>query len=305
MRLWTYERPFQHKGADYEIKFFFSFTTCTSQLYWNGILVDEHICSFSEATRVMTHKYQAEGQSDEIIVIVGYYSWWSVAIEAHENNELIYASHPGEDLHFAEKKMASLETTPTEEDTAEKEERSQKWQQNKYSIFADIALGVAFFIVAKVTGDFRVAAFTGVALGLALVVVQRFVKVDLLGGFAIFGTVMLLISALFSLAFQSEYLVQLKGTFMGLLGASIFLADGIFRQGRYFGARFERYLSSPVKHQQFVIGLGLISASMSGINYAIATYLSEDVWLNYTTFFDTVIYIALFVLLTKLTSAER
>lgn len=308
MRIWTYECPFQHKGEEYEVKFFFSFTTCTSQLYCNGRLVDEHIGRFSEGAKVITHKYQAKGQSDELSVCVGYFSWWSVGIEVHENNTLIYASHPNQDIHFVEKKMAHLESksdAAETNDADDKEQRSQKWQQNKHSILADIALGAAFFVVAKVTGDLRIAAFVAVTLGLALVVIQRFVKVDLLGGFAIFGTIMLLISALFSLAFQSEYFVQLKGTFMGLLGASIFLADGIFRQGRYFGARFERYLSSPVKHQHFVIGLGLISACMSGINYGVATYLSEDVWLNYKTFYDTAIYIVLFLLLTRLASAKH
>jgi hypothetical protein len=240
MRIWTYECPFQHKGEEYEVKFFFSFTTCTSQLYCNGRLVDEHIGRFSEGAKVITHKYQAKGQSDDLSVCVGYFSWWSVGIEVHENNALIYASHPNQDIRFVEKKMAHLESTSDaaeNDDADDKEKRPQKWQQNKYSILADIALGAAFFIVAKVTGDLRIAAFTGVTLGLALVVIQRFVKVDLLGGFAIFGTIMLLISALFSLAFQSEYLVQLKGTFMGLLGASIFLADGIFRQDCYYGVQ--------------------------------------------------------------------
>jgi len=308
MRLWTYERPFQHKDTNYEVKFFFSFTAYTSQLYCNGSLVDEHTCRFSEGAKATAHKLQAKDQNDELTVCVGYYNWLSVGIEVHENDALIYASHPSEDIYFAEKKLGSLESESeaVEADKAvEKAQYSQKWQQNKHSIFADIALGVAFFILAKVTGDLRIAAFTGVALGLGLVVIQRFVKVDLLGGFAIFGTIMLLISALFSLAFQSEYLVQLNGTFMGLLGASILLADGIFRQGRYFGARFEPYLSSPIKHQHFVIGLGVISACMSGVNYGVATYLSEDVWLNYKTFYDTVIYIVLFLLLTRLASAKH
>jgi hypothetical protein len=34
-------------------------------------------------------------------------------------------------------------------------------KKNKASIFADIGVGAAFFIVAKVTGDLRIAAFTG------------------------------------------------------------------------------------------------------------------------------------------------
>lgn len=305
MRIWSYERPFQYKGDDYEVKFSFSFTNCTSQVYCNGSLVDEHTCSLSSGAKVIEHKFQANGQPSELSVSVGYYSWLSIGIEVRENNELIYASHPNEDIHFAEKKIEKMESTTNTTETDDKEQRHQKWQQNKHSIFADIGLGAAFFVVAKVTGDLTTAAFTGVILGLALVVIQRFVKIDLLGGFAVFGTVMLLISALFSLAFQSEHLVQLKGTFMGLLGASMFLVDGIFRNGRYFGCRFDRYLSSPVEHQYFVIGLGLISTCMSGFNYAVATYLSEDVWLTYSTFLDTPIYIILFIILTTITRKKQ
>ena len=59
----------------------------------------------------------------------------------------------------------------------------RKWQRNKYSIYADMALGALFFIVGKVTEDLALAALIGAGAGLLLVVVQRFVKVDLLGGF--------------------------------------------------------------------------------------------------------------------------
>jgi intracellular septation protein A len=305
MRIWSYKRPFQYKGVDYEVKFSFTFSRCTSQVYCEGSLIDELTCSFSSGAKVIEHKLKANSQSPELSVSVGYYSWWSIGIEVRENNELVYVSHPNEDIHFAEKKLGKLDSKIHAIDAKSEEQPNQKWQQNKYSIAADIGLGAAFFVVAKVTGDLTVAAFTGVFLGLSLVVIQRFVKVDLLGGFAVFGTVMLLISALFSIAFQSEQVVQLKGTFMGLLGASVFLADGVFRNGRYFGGRFDRYLSSPVKHQNFVIGLGLISACMSGFNYGVATYLSEDAWLTYKTFLDTPIYIILFIILTKVTEREH
>ena len=305
MRIWSYKRHFQYKGADYQVKFSFTFSACTSQVYCDGSLIDERTCSFSSGAKVIEHKLKANDQSPELSVFVGYYSWWSIGIEVRENNELVYASHPNEDIHFAEKKLGKLDSKIHAIDAKSEEQPSQKWRQNKYSIIADIGLGAAFFIVAKITGDLTVAAFTGVFLGLSLVVIQRFVKVDLLGGFAVFGTVMLLISALFSLVFQSEQIVQLKGTFMGLLGASVFLADGVFRNGRYFGGRFDRYLSSPVKHQNFVIGLGLISTFMSGFNYGVATYLSEDAWLTYKTFLDTPIYIILFIILTKVTEKEH
>jgi intracellular septation protein A len=44
---------------------------------------------------------------------------------------------------------------------------------------------------------------------------------------------------------------------------------------------------------------------MSGFNYGVATYLSEDAWLTYKTFLDTPIYIILFIILTKVTEREH
>ena len=89
-------------------------------------------------------------------------------------------------------------------------------------------------------------------------VLQRFVKVDLLGGFAVFGTIMLVISAIFSLALQDDYWVQMKGTVLGLLTASIFMIDGVFRQGAYFGARIERYMPLPLHHNRIAIGMSAL-----------------------------------------------
>ena len=75
-------------------------------------------------------------------------------------------------------------------------------------------------------------------------VIQRFVKVDLLGGFAVFGTIMLLVSAAFSLALQDDYWVQMKSSVLGLLTAGVFMIDGLFRKGAYFGARIENSLTT-------------------------------------------------------------
>ena len=108
-----------------------------------------------------------------------------------------------------------------------------KWAQNKYSIYADLGLAALFFIVSKVTGDLVLAAIVGGVTGLGLIVLQRFVKVDLLGGFAVFGTIMLAISTAFSLVLQDSYWVQMKGTALGLFTASLFMADGLLRPVSY------------------------------------------------------------------------
>ena len=92
---------------------------------------------------------------------------------------------------------------------------------------------------------------------------------------------------------------------MGVLGALVLLVDGVFRKGRYFAPRFERYLNSPIKHQPFVIGLSVLGLMMAGINYAVATLLTEDQWLTYTTFIDMPLYLILFFMLISKTSQKE
>ena len=174
------------------------------------------------------------------------------------------------------------------------ESNQSKWQRNKYSIYADLALGALFYLVGKFTEDLALAAIVGAGAGLALVVLQRFVKVDLLGGFAVFGTIMLVISALFSLALQDDYWVQMKGTVLGLLTASIFMIDGVFRQGAYFGARIERYMPLPLHHHRIAVGMSGLGIVMALANYYVAENFSEDFWLTWTTFLDMPLSIGLF-----------
>lgn len=302
MRLWTYKRPFQYAGDNYEVKYSYSLKTYTSQLFCNGTLLDECTHSFSDDFKVVVHTLQRANQSyknaKEITVSVGYFSWLNLGIEVREGDDLIYESHPGKDIHFVTDKLENIGVSSNSSEANEKSKvQAEQWQRNKPSILADIGIGIAFFIVAKVTGDLTTAAFTGVFLGLSLVIIQRFVKADLLGGFAVFGTTMLLISALFSIVFQSEYLVQLKGTFMGLLSASALIADGVFNKGSYFGNRFERYVNSRIQHRYFVLGLAAIGLCMAGVNYSVATYLTEEQWLTYDTFVETPFYFVMFFIL--------
>lgn len=299
MALWTYVRPFLIDNEHFEVKFSFTLAGYQSTLLRNGELLEELTGSLSDV-QVVQHTLPATQSHPETIVSVGYFNWYNVGIEVRQNAQLVYASHPDQDIHFAVKKIQTMNGVNSFEEMERKnQEQAEKWQKNKYALLADVILGAAFFIVAKVTGDLTLAAFVGITLGLLLVVVQRFVKVDLLGGFAVFGTLMLLISAVLSLIFQSEYFVQIKGTIMGLIGASIFLTDGILRKGQYFAPRFERFLSGPIRAQFFVVGLGLIGLSMAGVNYLVATYLSEDTWLTYSTFLDMPIYMILFFILTS------
>jgi intracellular septation protein A len=232
--------------------------------------------------------------------MAGFDNGGSLAIAVIEGGRTVYESHPGRSLQID---RSSVQAVPPEEAQAGLSDLSieqmtqssqRKWQRNKYSIYADMALGAIFFIVGKVTEDLALAAIIGAGAGLLLVVVQRFVKVDLLGGFAVFGTIMLLISAAFSLALQDDYWVQMKGTVLGLLTASLFMIDGLLRRGAYFGARIERYMPLPLHHDRIAIGMSLVGVVMALANYYVANHFTEDFWLTWTTFLDLPLSMALF-----------
>lgn len=171
-----------------------------------------------------------------------------------------------------------------------------KFKRNWPSLAVDVALGLVFFFVAKWT-DLTTAAICGALAGLALVVIQQFVKsIDLLGGLALFGIVMMLISAGYALILQDEYLIQMRTTVMGLLGAVLYLVDGVLG-GKYLGERTARYLFTPdVVPQRLSLAFGGISIIMALLNWGVVKLVSKDIWLYYKTFGDFFIVAVLFAL---------
>ena len=304
MRIWTYLRPFSYSGADYTVEVFFTFSQTVSRLFKGSELLDEQSVHHMDGVQTFVHVLPT-ASGEALRVEAGYVSWWSVGIAVFDGERTVYESHPGKNVRFAEGMMqggvrsggsdASSESASSGLDLAEMVHTNQnKWQRNKYSIYADLALGALFYLVGKFTEDLALAAIVGAGAGLALVVLQRFVKVDLLGGFAVFGTIMLVISAIFSLALQDDYWVQMKGTVLGLFTASIFMIDGVFRQGAYFGARIERYMPLPLHHNRIAIGMSALGMVMAFANYYVAENFSEDFWLTWTTFLDMPLSIGLF-----------
>jgi intracellular septation protein A len=314
MRIWTYIRPFSYRGEDYVVELAAHLTRNFSRLWRGDELLDEQSVHHMDGIRTIVHALPADAGEDARVE-VGYVNWWSLGIVVLQGEDTHYETHPGKNVRVLEgllqgTAMSSMapqadswhepETGPDQAagfdlSLAQMVESNQsKWERNKYSIYADMGLGALFFLVGKFTEDLALAAIIGAAAGLALVVVQRFVKVDLLGGFAVFGTIMLLISAGFSLALQDDYWVQMKSTVLGIFTASLFMIDGVVRQGAYFGARIERYMPMPLHHGRIAIGISLTGLVMASGNYLVAENFSEDFWLTYTTFLDIPISMAMF-----------
>ena len=293
MKIWSYSRPFTFHDHSCEVKVTLTRSETISSLYVDDLLVDEQSIKYIDGLITFVHPLKTSS-GHEAQVESGYFNWWNVGIAVTENGRLVHESHPGKDLGYGEALMEDLngikETAP--------EAGESKWAENKYSIYADLALGALFFIVSKVTGDLVLAAIVAGVTGLGLIVLQRFVKVDLLGGFAVFGTIMLGISTVFSLVLQDSYWVQMKGTALGLFTATLFMADGLLRQGAYFGARLERYMPGSLHHNRLAIGMSVVGIMSAGGNYFVAENFSEDFWLTYTTFLDFPIFmVSFFVIL--------
>lgn len=197
----------------------------------------------------------------------------------------------------------NTESNPQHDD--EEARARAQWNRNKYSLAVDLSLGALFFILAKVTDDLTFSALVTAGAGLAVVVVQRFVKVDLLGGLAMFGVFMLLVSAAFSYAFDDDWAVKMKSTVLGGFIALLMFADALFNKGGYFGGRLLRYMPAPLDTQRFSFGMGTLGVVMAAVNYLVATYLSKDMWIYYTSFGDFVLSMVMVFAVIKYATIEE
>ena len=88
-------------------------------------------------------------------------------------------------------------------------------------------------------------------------------------------------------------MVQLKGSILGVLVAGLIFGDGLFNRGRYFGGRLARYMPMPIVPQRLALGMAVLGVVMAVVNWLVATYLSTDLWLYYTSFGDFILTVTL------------
>jgi intracellular septation protein A len=175
-------------------------------------------------------------------------------------------------------------------------------RRNAPAIVTDLALGLLFFVAAKLS-DLRTAALVAAGAGIALYGVQWLLnrvrdrlqrpRIDLLGGLALFGIVMLLISAGFSWLFDSELAVQLKATCLGLIGAAFFALDA-WRGAPYLGPRLALYIAyNDIDPCRLAWGFAAVGAAMAAVNAALALTVSKDLWLYYSVWGDMLLAVGL------------
>lgn len=227
-------------------------------------------------------------------VEIGPATSWSYGAVARLDGTTVFESHPGRELGYGPRMKRTLSWLESQNAAENKARSEAAWKRNWPSLATDLSLGLAFFLVAREFG-LTEAAVGGAVAGLLLWVVQKITKIDLLGGLAVFGIVMSLVSAAFALIFQDEGIIQHRGTILGVLGALPFLADGLFSGGRRLAVRLARYLTFAVDARRLGVGMGLIGLASAGMNALAVALLSPEHWLVFATFLDAPIAVILFL----------
>jgi len=265
-----------------------------SVLFVDGVAVAQDATPASGLEAVRNHHLQTILPGGGALEIeAGYVNWVSVGIAVRRDGALIHQSHPGKRIAYPESARKMVlngkdPQLPTGYDPG-------ALGRNKVPILIDVALGLLFYVVAKLT-DLSTAALVGAAAGILLVIVQRFVKTDLIGGLALFGIFMLLVSAGLALVFQDDMAVKMRTSIVGTISAILFLGDGLLG-GNRLGKGLARYLPySDIDPGRLAVGMGLVGLVMAVLNYGVARVASPSVWLFYTAFVDFVLMMGLIVL---------
>lgn len=230
----------------------------------------------------------------------GYMGMWTTGLVAYLDGVVVYESHQGRTPAYPEdyREQAIKHSSFGESISAARGNGPNPFETgimakgNRLPFAIDVITGLLFYAIAKLT-DLQTAALVGIAVGFGLVAFQRITKIDVTGGLALFGIVMLCISAGLALWLADDEWIKLRGTITGLIAASFFLLDGL-RGGPYIGKGLARYMPySDIDTGRFAIGMGSVGLVMAGLNYAAAKLLSTDGWLFYTTFLDTFVIIGM------------
>ena len=190
MNIWTYRRSFTVNGEAFLVKVETGFTGFRTVLMKaDAVIGEDKTATVGESTDYRNHHIRVTREDGSVLEVEsGYIGWWTVGIAVRVNGTLVHESHPGRTIRWP---MLSGKGPMTPQSILQMQQQQlrdrEQWLRNKPSLIVDITLGLLFFIVSKATGNLTTAALVGAAAGLAVVIIQRFVKVDLLGGLAMFG----------------------------------------------------------------------------------------------------------------------
>lgn len=295
--MYTYRRPFRLEDRRGEVRCHYTMKQATTTLWVDGIERARRVVPLGgPAAMDNFHVTTVLEDGRRLSAEMGPINWLTVGAIVRLNDVVIHESHPGRPLGYGPKLRKLSGWSEGRDTEAEQARAKAAWKRNWPSLATDIVLGLAFFFVARELG-LTVAALAGAGAALVLWGIQKLTRIDLLGGLAMFGIVMSLISAGFALLFRDEAIVQHRTTVMGLLTAAVFLTDGVLWQGRRLGARMGRYFAFDLDVQRLAYGMGGLSLFGALANVIAVRLLSVDAWLVYSTFLDLPIFMVLFFLM--------
>lgn len=292
----VYRRPFAFPGHRALVTMRARMDGLHGELSIDGVVVatDHTPAAGPEATR--NHRLRAalpDGRALE--VEAGYVNWVTVGVAATLDGALIHESHPGKRIAYPAKAAAMTAKGGLMDANYD----VGVYRRNKVPLAVDVGLGLLFYVVARLT-DLSTAALVGAAVGIGLLVLQRFIRTDIIGGLALFGVVMLLISAGLAILFQDDDAVKMRTTIVGLISAAFFLGDGLLLRGRRLGAGMARYLPyTDIDPRRLAIGMGAMGLAMAGLNWGVAAVATTGFWLIYHSFLDIVVGMALIMAVFK------
>lgn len=284
-RWWTYRHRFEVEGADILVELVAGLEAMEATLFMNGEPADRASATYTPWTNARLAALLPSGRRLE--VEAGYNSWWTTGAVARIDGGIVHETHPGRPLALPGSLTAFLDFAERAGSEAERERQ----RANRPAILTDIALGVLFYLVAKLA-DLRTAAIAIGLAGIALAILQRFIRVDLMGGLAPLGIFMSLAGAGLAIAFDDDRMIQLRSTILGLIFATLFLADWLMG-GRHLGARLNRYFHfARLPDARLSLGIGMAGAFMALLNLAVMEWGTKDQWLFYSSFLDLPVGIA-------------
>ena len=294
MRYWQYRHQPAIAGHDVRLFIDAHFTSWESRLLIDGVQQASQRSTMSSPDFIANHHLAAAlPDGRQLAVECGFNSWTTTGAAARLDGQLLWESHPGRPI--AVSKAAQALASP--ERLAQNQAHIARLKRNWPSMACDIAIGLLFYVVAKQI-DLPTAAITSALAGIALAVVQRFVKVDLLGGLARFGIVMGLISAGLAIAFQDDRAVMMRSTIMGTLSALLFLGDAALG-GRWLGKGLSNYMPFPCDPRRLALGLGVLGLASAAVEQSVIVWGGKDAWLNWTTFIEMPISFVLIMLIMR------
>jgi intracellular septation protein A len=260
--------------------------------------VHQHIRTPNYSEFYHPHSFSVELDSRCLIFTVGYYGMIASGLQVTWDGEMLFQSSD-KPFKIPRRTQAFMNWLQKHEDAEAKAKATPKTPEQLYkekqakqlrpAIAVDFAFGLIFFFVAREFG-LVTAAVVGAAATFILLIVDRFVKPDLTGGFAVFGAVMALISATAAILFQDDLAVKLRGSIIGLIVCFLALIDAA-RGGQYLGKRFARYfyVFGILNPRKASLAVAASTTLIILIDTPLAFILTTDQWIWYNSFFDTLI----------------